>query len=79
LRALADAGSLALVVCPAPAMRLPDRDGLLDALMAAADKIIKLPACGVAGLRGAGRDASTLSLEKPVPAPGSPRKATKSA
>ncbi len=53
LRALADAGSLVLVVCPASAVRLPDRDGLLDALMALADKVIKL-------------DASTLYLEKPV-------------
>jgi len=53
LRALADAGSLVLVVCPAPAVRLPDRDGLLNASIAAADKIIKL-------------DASTLYLEKPV-------------
>ncbi len=53
LRALADAGSLVLVVCPAPAVRLPDRDGLLDALMAMADKVIKL-------------EASTLYLEKPV-------------
>ena len=53
LRALADAGSLVLVVCPAPAVRLPNRDGLLDALMAMADKVIKL-------------DASTLYLEKSV-------------
>ncbi len=53
LRALADAGSLVLVVCPAPAVRLPDRDRLLDVLMAMADKVIKL-------------DASTLYLEKPV-------------
>ena len=61
LRALADAGSLVLVVCPTPAardepgrtMRLPDRDGLLDALIAAADKVIKL-------------EASALYLEKPV-------------
>ncbi len=53
LRALADAGSLVLVVCPDPPVRLRDRDGLLDALMAMADKVIKL-------------DASTLYLEKPV-------------
>ncbi len=61
LRALADAGSLVLVVCPDPAargepgrtMRLPDRDGLLDALIAEADKVIKL-------------EASALYLEKPV-------------
>ena len=53
LRALADAGALVLVVCPAPAMRLRDRDGMLGALMAAADKVIKL-------------DASALYLEKPV-------------
>ena len=53
LRALADAGSLVLVVCPDQAVRLPDRDGLLDALIAAADKVIKL-------------EASMLYLEKPV-------------
>ncbi|MBI3780196.1 MAG: hypothetical protein HY278_03930, partial [candidate division NC10 bacterium] len=53
LRALAAAGSLVLGVCPAPAVRLPDRDGLLDALIAAADKVIKL-------------EASTFYLEKPV-------------
>ena len=53
LRALADAGSLVLVVCPASAVRLPDRDGLLDALIAEADKVIKL-------------EASALYLEKPV-------------
>jgi hypothetical protein len=53
LRALADAGSLVLVVCPDQAVRLPDRDGLLDALIAQADKVIKL-------------EASTLYLEKPV-------------
>ena len=61
LRALADAGFLVLVVCPDPAarselgrtMRLPNRDGFLDALMVMADKVIRL-------------DASTLYLEKPV-------------
>ena len=53
LRALADAGSLVLVVCPDPAVRLRDRDGLLDTLMVMADKVIKL-------------EASTLYLEKPV-------------
>lgn len=61
LRTLADAGSLVLVVCPDPAargepgrtMRLRDRDGLLDALITQADKVVKL-------------DASTLYLEKPV-------------
>jgi len=61
LRALADEGSLVLVVCPTPGargepgrtMRLPDRDGLLDALIAVADKVIKL-------------EVSTLYLEKPV-------------
>jgi hypothetical protein len=50
LRALADAGTLVLVVCPAPAargepsrtIRLRDRDGLLDALIATADRVIKL-------------------------------------
>ena len=53
LRALADAGSLVLVICPAPTVRLPARDGLLDALIAEADKVIKL-------------EASALYLEKPV-------------
>jgi len=61
LQVFADAGTLALMVCPAPAahlcnsrqVRLPDRDGLLDALIAKADKIIKL-------------DASPLYLEKSV-------------
>jgi hypothetical protein len=61
LRALADAGVLVLVVCPAPAargepgrtMRLRDRDGMLDALMAEADKVIRL-------------ETSTLYLEKSV-------------
>ena len=53
LRALADSGALVLVVCPDPAVRLWDRDGMLDALMAEADKVIKL-------------EASTLYLEKPV-------------
>lgn len=61
LRALADAGTLVLVICPTPAargepgrtVRLPDRDGLLDALIATADRVIKL-------------DASTLYLEKSV-------------
>ena len=55
LRALADAGALVLVVCPDPAARLPDRDGMLGALMAAADRVVKL-------------DAATLYLEKPVKA-----------
>jgi hypothetical protein len=61
LRALADAGVLVLVVCPAPAargepgrtMRLRDRDGLLDALITEADKVIRL-------------ETSTLYLEKSV-------------
>ena len=53
LRALADAGTLVLVVCSDPPVRLPDRDGLLDALIAEADRVIKL-------------DASGLSLEKSV-------------
>lgn len=53
LRALADAGILVLVICPTPSARLPDRDRLLDALIAEADRVIKL-------------DASTLFLEKPV-------------
>jgi len=55
LRALADSGALVLVVCPAPAargepgrtMRLRDRDGMLDALMAEADKVIKLEPAGL--------------------------------
>ena len=53
LRALADAGVLVLVVCPAPAVRLRDRDGLLDALITEADKVIRL-------------ETSTLYLEKSV-------------
>jgi len=51
LRALADAGILVLVVCPTPSVRLPDRDRLLEALIAEADRVIKL-------------DASMLYLEK---------------
>ena len=65
LRALADSGALVLVVCPDPAargepgrtMRLRDRDGMLDALMAEADKVIRL-------------ETSTLYLEKSVRAAG---------
>jgi hypothetical protein len=57
LRALADSGALVLVVCPDPAVRLRDRDGMLDALMAEADKVIKL-------------EASALYLEKSVRATG---------
>ena len=53
LRALADAGVLVLVVCPAPAARLRDRDEMLNALMAEADKVIKL-------------EASALYLEKSI-------------
>ncbi|MBF8262311.1 MAG: Rad51 protein, partial [candidate division NC10 bacterium] len=61
LRALADSGALVLVVCPNPGargepgrtMRLRDRDGMLDALMAEADKVIRL-------------ETSTLYLEKSV-------------
>jgi hypothetical protein len=53
LRALADSGALVLVVCPAPAIRLRDRDGLLGALAAEADKVIRL-------------EASALYLEKSV-------------
>lgn len=53
LRALADAGVLVLVVCPAPAVSLRDRDGMLDALIAEADKVIKL-------------EASALYLEKSI-------------
>ena len=47
LRALADSGALVLVVCPDPAVRLRDRDGMLDALMAEADKVIKLEPAGL--------------------------------
>ena len=57
LRALADSGALVLVVCPALAARLRDRDGMLDALMAEADKVIRL-------------ETSTLYLEKSVRAAG---------
>lgn len=53
LRALADRGTLVLVVCPDPAARLRDRERMLDALMAQADKIVKLEPAG-------------LYLEKPV-------------
>lgn len=59
LRALADAGTLVLVVCPAPTargepgrtIRLPDRDRMLETLIATADRVVKL-------------DATTLCLEK---------------
>lgn len=52
LQVFADVSTLVLMVRAAPApclcnsrqMRLPDRDGLLDALIAKADKIIKLDA-----------------------------------
>jgi hypothetical protein len=55
LRALADSGALVLVVCPNPGargepgrtMRLRDRNGMLDALMAEADKVIKLEPAGL--------------------------------
>jgi len=57
LRALADSGALVLVVCPDPAVRLRDRDGLLDALITEADKVIRL-------------ETSTLYLEKSVRAAG---------
>lgn len=53
LRALADAGILVLVICPAPMIRLPDRDRMLEDLIAEADKVIKM-------------EAATLSLEKSV-------------
>jgi hypothetical protein len=53
LRALADAGVLVLVVCPAPAVSLRDRDRMLDALIAEADKVITL-------------EASALYLEKSI-------------
>lgn len=61
LRALADAGILVLVVCPAPAVRLPDRNRLLEALIATADRVVKL-------------DPAILSLKKSVPAPVLPPK-----
>ena len=57
LRALADSGALVLVVCPDPGARLRDRDGMLDALMAEADKVIRL-------------ETSTLYLEKSIRAAG---------
>ena len=47
LRALADAGVLVLVVCPTPAVRLRDRDGLLDAVVAMADRVVKLEPAGL--------------------------------
>lgn len=55
LRALADSGTLVLVICPDPAVRLPDRDRMMEVLIAQADKVIKL-------------DATTLTLEKSVKA-----------
>lgn len=54
LRPLTEAGTLVLVVCSAPAIRLPDRGSPLDALIATPDRVIKL-------------EAATLYLEKPVP------------
>ena len=69
LRALADAGTLVLVVCPTPAarsepcrtIRLRDRDGLLDALIATADRVVKLVTSTTSATLSTG-----LSLEKPV-------------
>ncbi len=68
LWALADAGALVLVVCPAPTARGVARSNHAtplpgqaagDALIAEADKAIKL-------------EVATLSLEKPVPVSVSP-------
>lgn len=61
LRALANAGTLVLVICPTPAVRLPDRDRLLDALITAADRVIKLDASTTSTTLSTG-----LSLEKSV-------------
>ena len=47
LRALADSGALVLVVCSTPAVRLRDRDGLLDAVVAMADRVVKLEPAGL--------------------------------
>jgi len=47
LRAIADSGSLVLVVCSTPAVRLRDRDGLLDAVVAMADRVVKLEPAGL--------------------------------
>jgi hypothetical protein len=69
LRALADAGTLVLAVCPTPAarsepcrtIRLRDRDGLLDALIATADRVVKLVTSTTSATLSTG-----LSLEKSV-------------
>jgi hypothetical protein len=53
LRALADSGTLVLVICPTRSVRLPDRERMMEVLIAQADTVMKL-------------EASTLSLEKPV-------------
>jgi len=47
LRAIADSGLLVLVVCSTPAVRLRDRDGLLDAVVAMADRVVKLEPAGL--------------------------------
>jgi hypothetical protein len=47
LRAIADSGSLVLMVCSTPAVRLRDRDGLLDAVVAMADRVVKLEPAGL--------------------------------
>jgi hypothetical protein len=47
LRAIADSGSLVLVVCPTPGARLRDRDGLLDAVVTMADRVVKLEPAGL--------------------------------
>ena len=69
LRALADAGTLVLVVCPVPAVRgepgrtirLRDRDGLLDTLIATADRVITLEGSTTSATLSTG-----LSLEQSV-------------
>ena len=61
LRALADAGTLVLVVCPTPAARLPGRDGLLDTLIATADRVITLEGSTTSATLSTG-----LSLEQSV-------------
>lgn len=53
LRVLADAGILVLMICPTPAVRLPDRDRLLEVLIAESDTVVEL-------------DASTRLLEQSV-------------
>jgi len=70
LRALADAGVLVLVVCPASGMRLRDRDGMLGALIAEADKVVKLEPAGLyleKSVRAAGALRGARALARSVP------------